>query len=90
MKKTFFLLIILFTIVCFGIGLSVYFSVFYLAVVFYIIGLLFLIVIIRRVSLVFNAADKKQKQELLSENRKRKSINKNLEESNLRISQYEE
>ncbi len=90
MKKTFFLLIILFTIVCFGIGLSVYFSVFYLAGVFYIIGLLFLIVIIRRVSLVFNAADKKQKQELLSESSKRKSINKNLEESNLRISQYEE
>ena len=90
MKKTFFLLIILFTIVCFGIGLSVYFSVLYLAGVFYIIGLLFLIVIIRRISLVFSAADKKQKQELLSESSKRKSINKNLEESNLRISQYEE
>ncbi len=90
MKKTFFLLIILFTIVCFGIGLSVYFSVLYLAGVFYIIGLLFLIVIIRRISLVFSAADKKQKQELLSESRKRESINKNLEESNLRISQYEE
>ncbi len=90
MKKTFFLLIMLFTIVCFGIGLSVYFSVLYLVGVFYIIGLLFLIVIIRRISSVFSAADKKQKQELLSENRKRESINKNLEERNLRIRQYEE
>ncbi len=84
MKKNTFKLIILFTAVSAGIGISVFYNSLYPAALLYIIGLIFFITLLRSISAALNALTIKQNKNLADENRKRIDLEEKLKESNIR------